>query len=318
MPVTLDDVRSAASVLAGQAHRTPVHTSRTLDDLCGAQVFLKCENFQRSGAFKFRGAFHALSRLDEDRRRRGVLTFSSGNHAQALALAGRILDVPVTIVMPTDAPEVKRRATEGYGGEVVLYDRDETTREALGARIAEERGLAVVPPYDHPDIVAGQGTVALELFEDGLDLDALVVPCGGGGLLSGCAVATKGLSPGTQVVGAEPAQADDAARTFATGVLQRADNPETIADGARTPSLGTVTFELVLRHVDAFVTVSEEEILRATKLLWERCKLVVEPTGALALAAVLQGGFAGRRIGVVLSGGNADVAVLGRLRASVD
>jgi len=313
VPVTIDDVRSAAEMIRGHALKTPLVTCRTVDALTGATVFFKCENFQKAGAFKFRGAFNALSRLSSGERRRGVLTFSSGNHAQALALAGRMLDVPVTIVMPKDAPEVKRRATEGYGGEVVHYDRDETSREALGAQIADERGLTVVPPYDHPHIVAGQGTVAAEIFDEGQRLDVLIVPCGGGGLLSGCAVATKALSPETLVIGAEPAAADDAARSFAAKTLQRVENPQTIADGARTPSLGKITFELVMQYVDAIETVTDDEILRATKVLWERTKLVVEPTGALGLAVALRGGFAGRKVGIVLSGGNADVAMLGKL-----
>lgn len=308
MPVSINDVHEAASRIRGFAHRTPVHTSRTVDGLCGATVFFKCENFQRGGAFKFRGAYNALSRLPAEQRAAGVLTFSSGNHAQALALAGRLLGVPVVIVMPDDAPRVKLAATREYGGEVILYDKHEATREELGRKLAAERGLTVIPPYDHPDIVAGQGTVALELHEDVADLDVLLAPCGGGGLLSGCAVASKALRPDCRVIGVEPAAADDATRSFKTGVLQTVHNPETVADGARTPSLGKLTFALIRQHVDDMVTVDDDEILQAMHFLWQRMKLVVEPTGALAFAALHSGAlrYPGKRVGVVISGGNVD------------
>lgn len=311
---TYADVESAAERIAGEAHRTPVFTSRTIDERAGCHVFFKCENLQRGGAFKFRGAYNALSRLDADARRRGVLTFSSGNHAQAIALAGKILDIPRTIVMPNDAPAVKLAATRGYGGEVVLYDRERDDRETIGRRIAAERGLTVVPPYDHPHIVAGQGTAAKELFEDVGPLDVLLVPCGGGGLLSGCALAAAALAPGCRVIGVEPAAGDDATRSFRTRTLQTVHNPHTICDGARTPSLGAITFELVLRHVADMVTVSDEAILQAMTLLWERLKTVVEPTGALGAAALLDGIVQAKaaRVGVVLSGGNADLAQVGR------
>lgn len=317
MSVTFEDVARAADTLCGQAHRTPVHTSQTLDSVLGCTSLLKCENFQRAGAFKFRGAFNALSNLSETERSTGVLTFSSGNHAQALALAGRLLDVEVTIVMPHDAPAVKRQATEGYGGHIVLYDRDETSREALGAQLAAERGLTIVPPYDDPTIVSGQGTCVKELIEDHGPLDFLFVPCGGGGLLSGSALSAKELNPGCTVIGCEPATADDAAQSFATKTLVSVPNPVTIADGARTPSLGRLTFPLVLQHVDRFVTVEDDEILRATRFLWERCKLVVEPTGALGLAAArrIHAELKGARVGIVVSGGNADLGTLGPLLA---
>jgi threo-3-hydroxy-L-aspartate ammonia-lyase len=304
-----EDVERAARRLEGVANRTPVVTSRTVDGLTGASVFFKCENLQRAGAFKFRGAYHALSQLAPDQRRRGVLTFSSGNHAQALALAGRLLDVPVTIVMPADAPAVKLAATREYGGQVVTYDRATGDREAIGARISAEEGLALVPPYDHPDVIAGQGTAAWELFDEVGPLDLLLAPCGGGGLLSGTALAARACGSRCRVVGCEPALADDAARSFRSGTLQTTHNPPTIADGARTPSLGRLTFPLVLAEVADMVTVTDEELVRAMFLLWERLKLVVEPTGALAAAALLERRVetAGLRAGVILSGGNVDL-----------
>src|SRR5215213_10860233 len=242
---TFADVESAAKQIAGAAHRTPVITSRSVNERTGATVFFKCENLQRAGAFKFRGAYNALSRLSPDERRRGVVTFSSGNHAQAIALAGQVLDIPRVIVMPSDAPAVKRIATEGYGGEVVLYDRDREDRQAIGQRLAEERGLTIVPPYDHPHVIAGQGTAARELIEEVGALDFLFVPCGGGGLLSGSALAAQTMAPACRVIGVEPAAGDDATRSFRTRQLQKVRNPKTGADGARTPSLGTLTFRLV-------------------------------------------------------------------------
>jgi len=306
---TFDDVESAARQIADAAHRTPVATSRAVDRRTGAHVFFKCENLQRGGAFKFRGAYNALSRLSPDERRRGVVTFSSGNHAQAIALAGQLLDVPRVIVMPSDAPSVKRIATEGYGGEVVLYDRDREDREAIGRRLAHERGLTLIPPYDHPHIIAGQGTAALELVEEVGRLDMLFVPCGGGGLLSGSAIAARKLAPGCQVVGVEPAAGDDATRSFRTKQLQRVTNPKTIADGARTPSLGSLTFPLLLEHVSDMTTVDDRPLLETMLFLWERLKLVVEPTGSLAAAAVLNRNLdvKGKRVGVILSGGNVDL-----------
>ena len=307
---TFADVESAARQIAGVAHETPVVTSRTVDARTGATVFFKCENLQRGGAFKFRGAYNALSRLDADARRRGVVTFSSGNHAQAIALAGQVLDIPRVIVMPTDAPAVKRRATEGYGGEVVQYNREREDREAIGRRLASERGLSLIPPYDHPHIIAGQGTAARELIEEVGALDYLFAPCGGGGLLSGTALAARALAPGCRVIGVEPAAGDDAARSFRTKSLQTVNNPKTVADGARTPSLGSLTFPLVLEHVDDVVTVDDPTLLRTMFYLWERLKLVVEPTGALGAAAALEGttSIRGARVGVILSGGNVDLS----------
>lgn len=310
-PVTFADVSDAAERLRGVAHRTPAAASRTLDMRVGARVICKCENFQRAGAFKFRGAYNALSRLSADAQRRGVLTYSSGNHAQAVALAGRLLRIPATIVMPCDAPKVKLRATRGYGAHVILYDPGKVTREALARRVSQERSLPVIPPYDHPHVVAGQGTAALELLQDTRPLDYLLAPCGGGGLLSGSALAAQGAAPRCRVIGVEPKNADDATRSFHTGMLHSVSNPDTVADGARTTSLGRVTFPLVQRLVHDMVTVTEEQILAATRFLWERMKLVVEPTGSLGVAALLGGAFSrpGAHIGVILSGGNADLGL---------
>jgi threo-3-hydroxy-L-aspartate ammonia-lyase len=307
---TFADVESAAAQIAAAAHRTPVATSRSVNARTGAEVFFKCENLQRAGAFKFRGAYNALSRLSADERRRGVVTYSSGNHAQAIALAGQVLGIPRVIVMPSDAPAVKRIATEGYGGEVVLYDRDREDREALGQRLANQRGLTIVPPYDHPHVIAGQGTAARELFEEVGALDFLFVPCGGGGLLSGSALAAHAMAPHCKVVGVEPAAGDDATRSFRTKQLQTVHNPKTVADGARTPSLGTFTFPLVLQYASDMATVDDPTLLRTMFYLWERLKLVVEPTGALGAAAAIAGTtpMRGARVGVVLSGGNVDLA----------
>ncbi|MBX3473607.1 MAG: threo-3-hydroxy-L-aspartate ammonia-lyase [Planctomycetes bacterium] len=312
MTVTFADIHAAAGRLEGVANRTPVFTSRTADDLCGATLFFKAENFQRVGAFKFRGAYNALSQLDAAQARKGVLTWSSGNHAQAIALAGRLLGIPRTIVMPQDAPAVKLAATKAYGAEVITYDKHTTTREALGEQIARERGLAIIPPYDHPHIVAGQGTAALELIEESPALDAVIAPCGGGGLLSGTAVATRHLLPEAKVYGAEPALADDACRSFRSGKIETVSNPNTIADGARTPSLGKLTFALIRQHVTDIVPIKEESIIKAMLFLWERMKLVVEPTGALGLAALMDGTLKlpGQRVGVILSGGNVDFAAV--------
>ena len=315
LPVSYADVAAAAARIAGHAHRTPVLTSRTVNARTGAEVFFKCENFQRIGAFKFRGAYNALAQLSDEQKRRGVLAFSSGNHAQAIALAGQLLGIRTTIVMPDDAPPVKLAATRGYGAEVITYDKNVTTREALGASIAAERGLAVIPPYDHPHVVAGQGTAAKELIDEVGRLDSLYVPCGGAGLLSGCAIAAAHLSPGCKVIGVEPAAGDDATRSFRTKTLQTVHNPDTIADGARTPSLGKITFPLVLAHVHDMTTVDDRALLDAMLYLWERMKIVVEPTGALGAAGLFKGGHdaAGKRVGVVISGGNVDLQAILRL-----
>ena len=310
LPVSYADVAAAAQRLGGRARNTPVLTSRHVDRRTGAQVFFKCENFQRAGAFKFRGAFNALSQLGAQERQRGVITYSSGNHAQAVALAGQMLGIPALIVMPQDAPQVKIEATRSYGAEIVLYDKHTTVREELAASIASERGLTVVPPYDHPQVVSGQGTAAKELIDEVGALDYLFVPVGGGGLISGCAISAHALSPCCRTIGIEPEAGDDATRSFRTKTLQTCHNPDTIADGARTPSLGTVTFPLVLRYVHDMATVSDAQLLSAMLFLWERMKIIVEPTGALGAAGLLERKVAvplGARVGVILSGGNVDI-----------
>ena len=314
--VSFEDLEAAHARIAGHARRTPVLSSSTVDALTGARVFFKCENLQRMGAFKFRGAYNALAQLSAEQKHRGVIAYSSGNHAQAVALAGRMLGVPATIVMPRDASPVKLAATRGYGAEVITYDAQRESRETLARRIGEERGLTVIPPYDHPHIIAGQGTAAKELIEDAGALDALLVPCGGGGLLAGCALAARRMLPDCRVIGVEPAAGDDATRSFRTRTLQTVHNPDTIADGARTPSLGKLTFPLVLRYVNDMLTVTDEELLRSMFFVWERMKLVVEPTGALAACALLENKIeaAGLRVGVVLSGGNVDLDWAARQR----
>jgi threonine dehydratase len=306
---TWDDVVAAAERLRGVAHRTPVATSRTLDERLSARLSLKCENLQRAGAFKFRGAYNAIAKLAPAERGRGILTYSSGNHAQAVALACRLLGASATIVMPENAPAAKRRATEGYGARIVSYDPAKAKREEIAEGLRREGDPVLVPPYDHEDVIAGQGTAAKELVEEAGAPDLLLVPCGGGGLLSGSALAARALAPRCRVVGVEPELADDATRSFRTGTLHTVSNPPTIADGARTPSLGRLTFPLVRANVDDMVTVSDDDLVRAMRFAWERMKLVVEPTGVLGLAAALAGkvDVAGRRVGVVLSGGNVDL-----------
>jgi len=314
MEVNFDDVARAHERIRGAAHRTPVLRSATVDALTGAQVFFKPENLQRMGAFKIRGAYNALSQLAPEQRKRGVVAFSSGNHAQAVALSGKLLGIPATIVMPADAPKVKLDATRGYGAEIVPYQRNQDRAE-LAQRISSERGLAVIPPFDHPHIIAGQGTAAKELFEDAGPLDFLLVPCGGGGLLSGCAIAAKHLSPGCRVIGVEPAAGDDGLQSFRAGRLIEIGLPDTIADGARTKSLGRITFALIQKHVDDFLTATDAELLKWMFFLCERMKIVVEPTGTLAAAALLEGKIQakGKRVGVVLSGGNVDVKQMAAL-----
>jgi len=309
LSVTYKDIEAAAQRLQGQAHVTPVMTSTTVNNLTKAQVFFKCENFQRTGSFKFRGAYNALSQLSESQKHQGVITYSSGNHAQAIALAGKLLNIPTTIVMPKNAPEVKLAATRGYGAKVILYEPSEIIREELARKIAREKKLAVIPPYDHQDIIAGQGTAAKELIEEVGKLDMLLVCCGGGGLISGCAITAKNLIPDCQVIGVEPEQADDATRSFYSKTLQTIQNPDTIADGARTPYLGQLNFPLVLKYVDEMVTVSEDAILRTMIFLWSRLKIVVEPTGTLAAAALLENIVTApnKRVGVIVSGGNVDL-----------
>ncbi len=302
-----EKIKHAGAVLRGYAHRTPIMTSRTLDEMVGARVFLKCESFQRVGAFKFRGAFNAISNLPEKEKRQGVLTYSSGNHAQAIALASKLLGVAATIVMPNNAPAIKRAATEGYGARVIEYDPDKSVREEVAESLLKKHNFTLIPPYDHADVIAGQGTAAFELFEDEKTLDLLLTPCGGGGLLSGSAVAAKNLDSNCRVIGIEPELADDATKSFHTKVLHTVKNPPTIADGTRTPSLGKLTFPLVLEYVDDMKTVSEEAIKEAVRFLFYRMKLVVEPSGALGVAALLSGAVPSHgRIGVIISGGNID------------
>jgi threo-3-hydroxy-L-aspartate ammonia-lyase len=313
--VTYDDIVGAAKQIEGVARRTPIMTSRTLDERLEARVYLKCESFQRSGAFKFRGAYNVLSRFTVTECQRGVVTHSSGNHAQALALAGQLVGTSVVVVMPDDAPASKRQAAEGYGARVVSYDPRTAKREEISREIQEREDRILVPPFDHPQIVAGQGTVALELIEEIGPVDLVLTPCGGGGLLSGCALATRYLSPDSRVVGVEPEAGDDATRSFKAGSLQTVSNPRTIADGARTASMSELTFSLVKQNVDDMVTVSDAELVAAMRFVWERLKLVVEPTGVLGLAAALSGKVetAGKRVGVVISGGNVDLAAASQL-----
>lgn len=308
-PVVFEDITAASHLLSGKAHATHIITSASIDAACGANVFLKPENFQRTGAFKFRGAYNAMSRLTEAEKKAGVLTYSSGNHAQAIALSGQLLSIHTTIVMPDDAPKVKLAATKAYGAEIITYNKHQVSREELAGKIAKERNLTLIPPYDHPHVVAGQGTAGLELVTSIDSLDFLYVPCGGGGLLSGCAIAAKHVQPNCTVVGVEPKAGDDATRSFYSGTLQKVHNPDTIADGARTPYLGSITFPLILKHVDHMITVDDAAIVEAMKLLWNRAKIIVEPTGALSLAGLLSGQLKtdGARVGVLLSGGNVDL-----------
>ncbi|MCM3266052.1 pyridoxal-phosphate dependent enzyme [Streptomyces thermoviolaceus] len=310
LPVTLDDVRDAARRIEGVAHRTPVLRSRTLDALAGAEVHVKCENFQRIGAFKFRGAYHAASRLSAGELARGIAAYSSGNHAQAVALAAWELGTRAVILMPEDTPRSKREATEGYGAEVVTYDRYTGDRVALGRALAEERGLALIPPYEHPHVIAGQGTAALELIEEAGELDALIVPVGGGGLIAGSATAGKGLLPGLRVVGVEPQAGDDTRRSLDAGRRVSVPVPRTIADGLAADTPGELTFSINRRLVDGICVVSDDEIREAMRFAFERLKMVVEPSGACTLAALLARRVENlpRRVGVVVSGGNIDTA----------
>ncbi|MDA8350364.1 MAG: threo-3-hydroxy-L-aspartate ammonia-lyase [Pseudomonadota bacterium] len=310
LPITFADIQAAQQRLAGVAHRTPVLTSRTADARCGAQLFFKCENFQRIGAFKFRGAYNAVARLEPAQRAAGVVAYSSGNHAQAIALACRLLASRAVIVMPSDAPRAKVAATRSYGGEVVFYDRYREDREALGRQLAAERGLTLIPPYDHPDVMAGQGSAAAELIETVGPLDVLLAPLGGGGLLSGSAVAAHALSPGCTVIGVEPEAGDDGRQSLRAGHIVHIATPETLADGAQTLHLGQHTFAVIAARVSDIVTVSDAQLLEAMAWFAERMKLVLEPTGVLAAAAVFSGQLAltGKRVGVILSGGNIDLA----------
>lgn len=307
---TFEDVSAASQRIKGHAHKTPVMTSRTVDEEFRAQVFFKCENLQRMGAFKFRGAFNALSKFSPDQRKAGVVAFSSGNHAQAIALSARLLGIPATIVMPHDAPTAKVAATKGYGGNVVIYDRYKEDREKIGRDLAEKHGLTLIPPYDHPDVLSGQGTAAKELFEEVGPLDVFFVPLGGGGLLSGCALATRALAPDCKLYGVEPEAGNDGQRSFRTGNIVHIDTPKTIADGAQTQHLGDVTFPIILRDVNDILTASDAELVDCMAFMATRMKLIVEPTGCLGFAAARQmkAELKGKRIGALVSGGNVDMA----------
>ena len=328
LAINFDDISAAAARLAGVAHRTPVLRSRTADERSGAQVFFKCENLQRMGAFKFRGAYNALATFTPAQCQRGVIAFSSGNHAQAIALAARLLGMPSVIVMPQDAPPAKLAATRGYqdgqaASEVILYDRYTEDREAIGARIAQERGMTLIPPYDHPLVMAGQGTAALELIEETGPLDALLVCVGGGGLISGCAVAAQQLSPGIAVWGVEPEAGDDTRQSLARGEVVHIETPQTIADGAQTQHSGKLTFPVIQALVQGVVTVSDAQLVSAMRFFAERMKIVVEPTGALAAAALFEAStraqglpeLRGARVGVIVSGGNVDLVRYAELLA---
>ena len=307
---TYDDVAAASERLAGHAHRTPVLRSSTADARWGAQFFFKCENFQRMGAFKFRGAFNALSRFDAAQRKAGALAFSSGNHAQAVALSARLLGMPAVIVMPLDAPAAKVTATRGYGAEVVTYDRFTEDREAIAKRLATERGMTLIPPYDHPDVIAGQGTAAKELIEEVGPLDALYVCLGGGGLTSGSALAAHALSPGCKVYGVEPEAGNDGQQSLRAGHIVRIDTPKTIADGAQTQYLGEYTFGIIRRDVADIRTATDAQLVDGMRFFAERMKMVVEPTGCLAFAGAVADAPAlqGAKVGVIVSGGNVDLA----------
>jgi threonine dehydratase len=314
--IRIDDVRAAAARLAGVAHRTPVLTSRTLDERTGATVLLKAENFQRIGAFKFRGAYNAISSLPADQLARGVAAYSSGNHAQAVALSARLLGTTAVIVMPEDTPAAKVEATRGYGAEVITYDRYTGDREAIGVALATERGLALIPPYEHPQVMAGQGTAALELIEDHGPLDVLVVPVGGGGLLAGSATAATALCPGIRIVGVEPEAGDDTRQSLAAGERIAIAVPKTIADGQQATTPGELTFAVNRRLTSEIVVVSDAEIIEALRFAVDRLKTVLEPSGAIGIAALLAGrvaDLAGRRVGVILSGGNIGAARLADL-----
>jgi len=311
--VRFEDVEAAANLIGGVAHHTPVAVSRLLNQACGSQVFLKCENLQRAGAFKFRGAYNAVSRLSPESKARGIITYSSGNHAQAIARVCQMMAVQATIVMPRNASAMKLQATRDYGADVVLYDPAISSREQIARELVDKHGYTLIPPFDHLHIIAGQGTAALELFQMTGPLDFLFVPCGGGGLLSGCSIAAAHLAPDCKVIGVEPEAGDDGVRSFHSGTLQTVHNPQTIADGARTSSLGSLTFPIIRKYVSDMITVSDQDLVRTMYFIWTRLKLIVEPTGVLGLAAVLNRrcDVEGKRVGAILSGGNVDLVAAG-------
>jgi threo-3-hydroxy-L-aspartate ammonia-lyase len=312
LAINFNDITQAAERIQGVANRTPVLTSRTANELAGAELFFKCENFQRMGAFKFRGAYNALAQFSAEQKKNGVCAFSSGNHAQGIALSAQLLGMPAAIVMPLDSPAVKMAATRGYGAEVITYDRYTEDREAIGKRLSEERGMTLIPPYDHAHVMAGQGTAALELLEDVDQLDTLLVCLGGGGLISGCAVAAKHLNPKIRVIGVEPEAGNDAQQSKRAGQIIKIDTPKTIADGAQTQFVGKLTFPVIQALVHEIVTVSDSQLIEAMRFAASRMKMVIEPTGGLAMAAAMQGAvnLKGQRVGIIISGGNVDIAQL--------
>lgn len=314
---TYKDVAEAHQRILPYLNKTPVLTSRTINELTGAQFYFKCENFQRMGAFKFRGAMNALSQFNDQQRKNGVVTFSSGNHAQAIALSAKLLGIPATIIMPEDAPKAKMEATKGYGGRVITYNRYTEDREEIGQQLAQKEGLTLIPPYDHPHIIAGQGTAAKELFDEVGELDMLFVPLGGGGLLSGSLLSTKALSPDCKIFGVEPLAGNDGQQSLRKGEIIHIDTPKTIADGAQTQHLGNYTFEIIRNNVDDILTATDEELISTMQFYAQRMKIIVEPTGCLSLAAARQFGdkLKGKKIGIIISGGNVDIAQYGHFLA---
>ncbi|MBJ2107983.1 threo-3-hydroxy-L-aspartate ammonia-lyase [Proteus terrae] len=311
------DVAEAHQRILPYLNKTPVLTSRTINELTGAQFYFKCENFQRMGAFKFRGAMNALSQFNDQQRKNGVVTFSSGNHAQAIALSAKLLGIPATIIMPEDAPKAKMEATKGYGGRVITYNRYTEDREDIGQQLAQKESLTLIPPHDHPHIIAGQGTAAKELFDEVGELDMLFVPLGGGGLLSGSLLSTKALSPQCKIYGVEPLAGNDGQQSLRKGEIIHIDTPKTIADGAQTQHLGNYTFEIIRNNVDDILTATDEELISAMQFYAQRMKIIVEPTGCLSLAAARQFGdkLKGKKIGIIISGGNVDIAQYGHFLA---
>lgn len=310
-------ILAAKERLKNITNKTPVFSSRTLNEMVNAEVFLKCENFQRVGAFKFRGAYNAISQLNDEQKRNGVITYSSGNHGQAVALVCKLLNINAAIVMPGNAPSTKKAATKNYGANIIEYNPETEIREEVAAKFSEGKSLTLIPPFDHEEIIAGQGTAAFELLEEINDLNMLLVPCGGGGLLSGSAIAAKGINNNCKVTGIEPETADDAARSFYSKTLHTVKNPQTIADGTRTTSLGKITFPLVLKYVDEMKTVAEKDIINAVKFLFFRMKLVVEPSGALGIAALLSKAVnANGKVGIIISGGNIDAETMSMILKS--
>ncbi|MDQ7051306.1 MAG: pyridoxal-phosphate dependent enzyme [Enterobacterales bacterium] len=311
MESIFQEIKQATKAIKKVANKTPVLKSTYLDQQQNCEIYFKCENFQKVGAFKFRGAFNAMRQLSPQQKQKGVIAYSSGNHAQAVALVGQMLSIKTTLVMPSNAPKIKQQATRDYGAKVVLFDPQKTSREAVAADLNGDQQLTLIKPFDDLRLIAGQATAAVELIEEVGELDFILAPCGGGGLLSGTAVATKNTNPNCQVIGVEPKNADDATRSFYSGVLHSNPNPDTIADGTRTTCLGEITFPLIQQHVDQMITVSEEQIKQAVRFFFYRMKIVVEPSGALGLAAILSGALKiNGKVGVIVSGGNIDASLM--------